>query len=486
MFEKLLAAVMSRLGITSFEEKDGKYVLTEEQKVSLAKMYNKDFAEKFEKDLFAMKKEDVDSDNVSAYKKKLEDLQAEYDAFKNEVSEREKNQNELIDILSEKPEDDKKLERSAVPVGSGKSEGYKLDMSFLHNKVLDNFVNGDGLMIHAESTIETGELREEFAKYVADLKYDIITLMFGKLQAMQYMTTKMTEKVEYRAIQSHISDLMQKFIPYWTPSGKSKFTPIVIQNRKHKINVPIKPAEIMEDVIAYLYDEGLQPKDMPIVKYIIEVLLKPKVEEERDAQIAVGVYDETKNSAKKDGDSGDLFGSLDGYITILKRIHADKSLEMIRLLEGVTLSRENIYNKFDEIYKGIPLKYRTKKLPIFIDPDLLNMYELARDDKFPNSKNEDENKKRLQHTNFTFIPLDGMIGTGCFFITPKENFIHLLSKNRGTTKIWLQAENYDVKVFAEWWESVGFAIAELLFGYVPPVAESGSGTGSGLADGPTV
>ena len=82
MFEKLLAAVMSRLGITSFEEKDGKYVLTEEQKVSLAKMYNKDFAEKFEKDLFAMKKEDVDSDNVSAYKKKLEDLQAEYDAFK--------------------------------------------------------------------------------------------------------------------------------------------------------------------------------------------------------------------------------------------------------------------------------------------------------------------------------------------------------------------------------------------------------------------
>ena len=277
----------------------------------------------------------------------MEDLQAEYDAFKNEVSEREKNQNELIDILSEKPEDDKKLERSAVPVGSGKSEGYKLDMSFLHNKVIDNFVNGDGLMIHAESTIETGELREEFAKYVADLKYDIITLMFGKFQAMQYMTTKMTEKVEYRAIQSHISDLMQKFTPYWTPSGKSKFTPIVIQNRKHKINVPIKPAEIMEDVIAYLYDEGLQPKDMPIVKYIIEVLLKPKVEEERDAQIAVGVYDETKNSAKKDGDSGDLFGSLDGYITILKRIHADKSLEMIRLLEGVTLSRENIYNKFD-------------------------------------------------------------------------------------------------------------------------------------------
>ncbi|MFR7810653.1 MAG: hypothetical protein ACLU4N_16045 [Butyricimonas faecihominis] len=30
---------------------------------------------------------------------------------------------------------------------------------------------------------------------------------------------------------------------------------------------------------------------------------------------------------------------------------------------------------------------------------------------------------------------------------------------QGATKIWLQGENYDVKIFAEWWEAVGFAIA---------------------------
>ncbi|MFR5736826.1 MAG: hypothetical protein ACLUER_14150 [Odoribacter splanchnicus] len=102
---------------------------------------------------------------------------------------------------------------------------------------------------------------------------------------------------------------------------------------------------------------------------------------------------------------------------------------------------------------------------------------MARDDKFPNSKNEDENKKRLQHTNFTFVPLDGMTGTGLFFITPKENFIHLLSKNKGLSKIWIQAENYDVKIFAEWWEAVGFAIAELIFAYVPP-KETPDGSGS--------
>lgn len=71
---------------------------------------------------------------------------------------------------------------------------FKLNMDFLHNKVLENFVNGDGLMVNAADTIVTDELREEFGKYVANVKYDIITLLFGKLQATQYMTTKMTEK----------------------------------------------------------------------------------------------------------------------------------------------------------------------------------------------------------------------------------------------------------------------------------------------------
>lgn len=471
IFKALLASVMGALGITSFEQKDGKYILTEEQIRTLQSRYGKQFVDKFSEDLANYKDDESSAQEVENYKAKLDALQKEYDQFKQSAQETEKNLNELVSTLSASPEND------LQPTGKQHKDGkelFQLNMNFLHNKVLDNFVNGDGLMANAADTINTEELKTEFGKYVSDMRYDILTLLFGKLQATQYMTTKMTEKTEWRATQSHISDLMQKFTPYWTPSGQVKFTPITITNHKHKINLPIKPAEIMEDVIGYLYDEGLQPKDMPIVKYIIEVLLKPKVEEERDEQIAIGVYDDSKNKNKKDGDSGDVFGSIDGYVTVLKKIHEDVELNMIRLLEGVTLTRENIYDKFDEIYMAIPKKYRNHKLPIFIDPDLLHLYDLARDDKFPNSKNEDEGKRRLQHTNFVFTPLAGMTGTGCFFITPKDNFIHLLSKNKGATKIWIQSENYDVKLFAEWWEAVGFAIAELLFGYVPPVLEDGS------------
>jgi len=56
-----------------------------------------------------------------------------------------------------------------------------------------------------------------------------------------------------------------------------------------------------------------------------------------------------------------------------------------------------------------------------------------------------------------------MAGFNHFFTTPKDNFIRLGHKNKAASKIWLQAVDYDVKVFAEWWESVGFAIQEAIF-----------------------
>jgi hypothetical protein len=68
--------------------------------------------------------------------------------------------------------------------------------------------------------------------------------------------------------------------------------------------------------------------------------------------------------------------------------------------------------------------------------------------------------------------LEGMRGTGVFFITPKENFKHLRSKDPQSAKVWMQGENYDVKIFAEWWEATGFWLAEAIFAYLPPAEEA--------------
>lgn len=478
-FNEVIASVMLTLGIKEFaKDADGNPVLSEEQTTVLKTKFGENFASSFVDKLTAYLEgqDQTNASRIEGYRKNLETLQAEYDQFKTAATEREQNLNATINTLSETPEADLKPEEAGnTPVGK---KAFKLNMNFLHNKVLDNFVNGDGIMARYEDTINTDDLRKEFGEYVNNVRYDIHHQLFGSLMCTKYMTTKMSEYTEYRAEQDVINSVIQSFTPYWTPKGTTKFTPLTIKNRKHKINLGIKPAVIMTELLGYMYDEGLQPKDMPIVKYIINVLLKPKVEEEREELLANGVYEEfNPDGGLKDYIEGQDSGkSMDGYCTILKGEKAKADTKVNFLLDAVELTPANIIEKMEAAVDSILPKFKKKAMYMHIDPDLVTMYNRAYQDKFKNAMNVDGGRQRIDFSKITFAPIDGMIGSKMFFITPKENFIHLLSKNKGANKIWIQAENYDVKVFAEWWEAVGFLIAEAIFAYVPPVPEvAGSG-----------
>lgn len=466
-FTKVIASVLARLGISAFDKEDGKSILSEEQKEKLQKVFGKTFVDKFTADLTKYEDDGGDYAGVEEMRLGLEGLQSEFDQFKIDASEREKNLNAVVETLSKEPEKELKSEKPTG--GRDDKKVFARNMNYIHNKVMDNYISGDGMMALAATTIDTDELRTEFGKYVNDVRNEIIHQLFGQITCTQYMTTKMTEFTEYRAAQDVITTVIQQFTSFWTPKGSTTFTPIVIKNMKHKINLPIKPAEVMTELLGYMYDEGMQPKDMPIVKYIINVLLKPKVDEEREELMATGVFEEfSPEGGLRDGVAGQESGkSMDGYCTILKKEKAKEDTKVNFLLDGVQITSANIIEKFEAAVDSISAKFKKKAMCMHIDPDLVTMYNRAYQEKFKNALNADTGRQRIDFSKITFAPIDGMIGTGMFFITPKENFIHLLSKNRGLNNVFIQAENYDVKVFAEWWEAVGFAIAEAVFAYVP-------------------
>jgi predicted flavoprotein YhiN len=60
-----------------------------------------------------------------------------------------------------------------------------------------------------------------------------------------------------------------------------------------------------------------------------------------------------------------------------------------------------------------------------------------------------------------------MRGTGAFFITPKENFRHLMSRNPRDQKLRMATQDYTAKIYGEWREGVGFWLAEAIFAYIP-------------------
>lgn len=479
MFGKIMSLVLSYLGISAFaKDKDGKSVLLSAQEEELKQKYGEKFVESFKKDLAEFEKdgaaaEDAVTDEVVAQLEAERESNAKLVERIKALQETEKEMKATIEKLRKEPGN-----ADGVVVTGDKNNGeiahkFRPDMSLAHNQWLDAAFKGAAYS--GNTTIDTTELQKEFGKYVNNERLQIMKDLMGTTESIRYMSTIMTDKTEVRAQQAAIDSVLQQFVPFWTPKSKSTFTPLTIKNFKCKINVQIKPSDIMEDILGYLYDENLDPQDMPIVRYILYQLIFPKLAEEREQALAVGVYKE--NQASQDGGTASAaLDCMDGYVTQLKALKTAENEKVTWLLDGETLSTdaEALLAQIDKAVDQVKPLYRKKTMFVHADPDLVIKYSRAYREKYPWLKNQDGEKVKIDFTNFTFAPLEGMRGTGVFFITPKENFKHLMSKDPQRTSIRMETNHYNVDIMAEWWEACGFWLAEAIFAYIPPEEESES------------
>ena len=486
MFAKVMSVVLSFLGISAFaKDKEGKSFLLPEQEKMLKDKYGDKFLESFKKDLADFERdgaaaetavteevtaqlqaEQADNARLLARIKALEEAERQ---FKADIEAKEKE----IEKLSKEPGNGAGEVRTEVTGQEQMAHRFKPDMSLAHNQWLDAAFKGAAYS--GNTTIDTTELQKEFGKYVSSERLQILKDLMGTTESIRYMSTIVTDKTEVRAMQSAIDSVLQQFVPYWTPKSKSTFTPLTIKNFKCKIKVQIKPSDIMEDILGYLYDENLDPKDMPIVRYILYQLIFPKLAEEREQALAVGVYKE--NSVSQDGGTASAaLDCMDGYVTQLKALKTAENEKVTWLLDGTALSTdgETLLSQIDQAVDQVKPLYRNKTMFVHADPDLVIKYSRAYREKYPWLKNQDGEKVKIDFTNFTFAPLEGMRGTGVFFITPKENFKHLMSKDPQRTSIRMETNHYNMDIMAEWWEACGFWLAEAIFAYIPPEEESES------------
>lgn len=492
MFAKVMSVVLSFLGISAFaKDESGKSILLDAQREQLKQKYGEKFLESFEKDLKEFEKDGNPAESAVTAEVRAS-LEAERDEnarllaeARTKLKNLEKEKAQFEAAIKQKDAQIEKMGKVEEPANgqtvqaqSGQNmPKFKPDMSMMHNQYLDAAFKGAAYS--GNDTIDTSELQKEFGKYVSSERLQILQDLLGKTESIQYMSTIVTDKTEVRAVQSAIDSVLQAFVPKWTPKGKSEFTPLTIKNYKCKINVSITPSDIMEDILGYLYDENLDPKDMPVVKYIIYQLIIPKLDEEREIALAVGEYKE--NTATNDGDpAGQANEVMDGYVTQLKKLKEASNDRITWLLDGETLTDETLIAQIDKAVNEVKPLYKRKTMYIHADPDLVTRYSKAYREKYPWLKNEDGEKVKVDFSKFTFAPLEGMRGTGVFFITPKENFKHLQSKNPQNTKIRMETYHYDVHVMAEWWEGVGFWLAEAIFAYIPPTEEAESSQGGGV------
>jgi hypothetical protein len=482
--KKIKALVMSILGLTEMPTKEGKVDFSEEQKNTLKTEFAKmgpDFLANLEIALNAelenkteAEKNEASNNLMASLKMELEGQITEMGKKFEAVNAENKKLQEKVAKLSLASEEDA---HSAEEAGAGATVvPFKPDMKMSHNKYAQAYIGGNVDLSIAATTIDVADMASEFGAYMSqfNISLEVIKKLTQKTVSEAYMTTKLAI-TEWKASATLITSVVQQFIAKWTPLGQSKFTPITITNYRHKINVPITPDEIMDSWLAYLYDESLSPEAMPITKYILEQLILPKVEEDRELRlIGKGVY-EALGGGVTEGDPGQATGkSMNGFCTILKN-EKDSGTSAINFATLEPITDENIVEQMEKFVDGIDELYQGIPMPIFCSLDTYKQYKRAYQKLYPTTKGVDKTEDMIDFSQNRLVWLPSMSGEGLFFATPKENFIRLQHKNTGASKILMEKRRYDVEISAEWWEGVGFAIGEAVFAYVP---DEGSGSGS--------
>lgn len=492
-FKFVAGWVMSILGIQNFaKDEDGKLFLTDEQTKKLSDKYGQSFVDAFSADLAKMQVEGEEVNLTLSAEEKLE-LDAsriELQNLKSRISALETEKKTFEATIAKLEKEPAADGGKTVPVNDFEAQLKKagVNLSLKHNRFLCDYLQGKVSGAYSgDSTIDTQELKTEFGKYVDNNRLEILKGLFGQTESTQYMSTIITDKTEVRANQaSVIGTVLQQFVPAWTPSGAAKFTPLTIKNYKCKLNVPIIPSDIMEDIIGYMYDEQASTlQSMPVVRYILYQLIFPKLDEEREQALATGRFVENVADGNGAFSASTPLESMTGYLTQLVdkyNYDADDSHTTksgIRWLQkGVEIvttgSSKNVRVTIDAAVKEVadlyPL-YAKKAMKVHIDPVLADAYRREYLEEYKWLKNQDgTHKNDIDFSNFTFAELEGLRGTGCFFITPKENFKHLMSHNPQNVTLRFQEQDYMVKIFGEWWEGTGFWMAEALFAYIAPAA----------------
>jgi len=315
--------------------------------------------------------------------------------------------------------------------------------------------------------IELTTLKSAFGTYLSNNQKNIMRLMMQPTVSQKYMTTIAKTITEYRAAQAVIDDIVQGFTSTWSAKGTPTFTPITITNRRHKINVPFKPDDIVDSWIGFMEDETKTRKDWPISRYIIEKLIIPKVLDNRELKlIGKGIYD--VNNLTVTG------RSMDGFCTILKKLKT-AGTSSINFIDLGSLTTENIVDKINDFVDNIDELYQGVSMPVFLSNTWYKAYKRKYKELYGTALDFTPQSDMIDYSNNRLIQLPSMAGEDIIFTTPKENFIRLINRNEGASNIWIQEQDYSVKVFADWWEAVGFAIEEAVFAYVPD-EESSSGS----------
>lgn len=475
---KMGKLVARLLGKTELDVQDGKVSLTETERKTIKDEYGEAFLAKLES-------VDVTDDSDGALDLFNEAVKAKTDeataALRAQVR---KLQDDIVTLSAEPEPAPKAVKAEVVP-----SRQFAVNMAARHNKLVAAALSSDNPLSFAaleDASIDVTDLNAEFSMVMPPKqKLELLTKrIYLGFDDAKYMT-RIQSNTDYIATAAIFTEVSQQFTPKWTPKGSAKFTPCRIPYRRHKINVLIRPAEVIKSWLLYLYEQGKTMAEMPVTKYIIENHILPKVLEDITlAMIAKGKFVDHSATVTENAEGPSAKDSMDGFETQLVEGKKDAKCKFNfykAAKNPYELDDAGILNYVNGFVDAISGMF-ARSVTVFCSEQLLTKYKRA--DFAVNGKYTGvENDGSIRFTNFVLTPLRSMYDSQIIFATPRSNFVELVDYSRADNCVNKIAESdYDVKVFGEYSLATGFKIQEAVFAAVPDGYDPSAAISSGEID----
>jgi hypothetical protein len=325
------------------------------------------------------------------------------------------------------------------------------------------------------SGITVTDIVSEYGAYYINSQQNmqrLVALAMQPAETEKHMTPVITSDTLYRMANIAFVHVVQAFQNTFTAKGNATFTANPIQLDRIKVDMEVTPDDLVESWLGFLSTiEVLERANWPLVRWLMEVYLIPKIKEDIELHCIFWGVAATPGA----GVAGAVQGAMTG---IRKQLTDGVSAGTINDLSSVvgTLASATIFDQVEAFIENISLVYRLKGGKVFMAPEwAAAWWKDKRSQGFYGGWTSDgQISMKVDAHPFEVVGLPSAHGWNGMFYTPKENFLYLQKGISNKERFRVEEARRVVSIMTDWFEGVGFGINQAVW-----VAQANTGSGSG-------
>lgn len=250
-----------------------------------------------------------------------------------------------------------------------------------------------------------------------------------------------------------MTNLLQAFSDKWTAFGSIQFANKTAKNFHLKVNLPINPYDVYGSWVEELYEEDKKPNEMPISKYIVDMISGKMISELSNASITAKFDPAQVGSANPDSTK-----VMDGINEVVTGIVADTTNPAFLIPIDAALANDPVA-KVNAFERGLPQNVSISN--ILVPLDVFFDYVEARET--PSDQVIDYNAAYRKKTKYG-RNLIGVPGLTKMMAWVDGNLFRLYDRKDNPAQIDdVQIQDYVMKIFIQFHLGYDFAINQYVF-----------------------